>query len=218
GDGNRHAKETSQNAGVDGVTDHGIGTGGDQLVALLNGDGAAPVAAEVLARPDGEQKAADGDGSSQPEGPKANRPELEIKQGKRDASCREEDDRDQEDEDTQDARGSRLEALGGFGIGGLDLPVEKKENPDRGKEPFVEPEHSGPPALKVFTQVKRGEVPGHATFRRPISPTCEDLSSDLRQHHPIRIAHVLVGSGRVVRHSYSAGPKRQDPIGSAPAG
>jgi hypothetical protein len=43
GDGNRHAKETGQNAGVDGVTDHGIGTGGDQLVALLNGDGAAPV-------------------------------------------------------------------------------------------------------------------------------------------------------------------------------
>ena len=43
GDGNRHAKETGQNAGVDGVTNHGIGTGSDQLVALLNGDGAAPV-------------------------------------------------------------------------------------------------------------------------------------------------------------------------------
>ena len=89
GDGNRHAKETGQNAGVDGVTDHGIGTGGDQLVALLNGDGAAPVSAEVLARPDSEEKASDGDGSSQPEGPKAKRPELEIKQGQRDASCRE---------------------------------------------------------------------------------------------------------------------------------
>ena len=38
GDGDRHAKETGQNTGVDGVTDHGIGTGGDQLVALLNGD------------------------------------------------------------------------------------------------------------------------------------------------------------------------------------
>lgn len=35
GDGNRHAKEIGQNAGVDGVTDHGIGTGGNQLVALL---------------------------------------------------------------------------------------------------------------------------------------------------------------------------------------
>ena len=40
---------------------------GDQLVALLNGDGAAAVAAEVLARPDGEEKAGDGDGGSQPE-------------------------------------------------------------------------------------------------------------------------------------------------------
>jgi hypothetical protein len=35
GDGNRHAKETGQTASVDGVTDHGRGTGGDQLVALL---------------------------------------------------------------------------------------------------------------------------------------------------------------------------------------
>jgi hypothetical protein len=35
GDGNRHAKETGQNAGVDGVAGHPIGTGGDQLVALL---------------------------------------------------------------------------------------------------------------------------------------------------------------------------------------
>jgi len=78
GDGNRHAKETGQNAGVDGVTDERIGTGRDQLVALLNGHGAAPVAAEMLARPDGEQKAGDGDGSSQREGPKANRPKLEI--------------------------------------------------------------------------------------------------------------------------------------------
>jgi len=126
GEGNRAAKEPGQNAGVDGVTDHGIGTGGDQLVALLNGDGAAPVSAEVRARPDGEQQAGDGDGSSQPKGPKANRLELEVKPGQRDASCREEDDRDQEDEGAQDARGSRLEALGGFAIDGFDLPVEKK--------------------------------------------------------------------------------------------
>src|SRR5271155_5562828 len=74
GGGNRHAKEAGENAGVDGVTDHGIGTGGNQLVALLNSDGAAPVAAEVHARPDGEEKAGDGDGSSHPEGPKASHP------------------------------------------------------------------------------------------------------------------------------------------------
>ena|ERR1017187_9109948 len=122
----------------------------------------------VLARPDGEQKAGDGDGSSQPEGQKASRPELEIKKGRRDASRREEDDRDQEDEDTQDARGSRLEAPGGFGIGGFDLPVEKKENPDHGKERFVEPEHSGPPGAEGVYAGERGELPGHATFRRPI--------------------------------------------------
>src|SRR5271170_4815068 len=95
GDGNRHAKETGQNAGVDGVTDYGIGTGGDQLVALLNGDGAAPVAAEVHARPDGEEKAGDGDGGSQPEGPITLRPELEVKPGQRDANWQEENDRDQ---------------------------------------------------------------------------------------------------------------------------
>src|SRR5271156_2772860 len=61
GEGNRGAKQPCQNAGVDGVTDYGIGTGGDQLVALLNSDGAAPVSAEVPARPDGKQKAGDGD-------------------------------------------------------------------------------------------------------------------------------------------------------------
>ena len=51
---NRGAKQPGQNAGVDGVTNHSIGTGGDQLVVLLNGDGAAPVSAKVHARPDGE--------------------------------------------------------------------------------------------------------------------------------------------------------------------
>jgi hypothetical protein len=54
-------KKPGQNASVDGVTDHCIGPGGDQLVTLLNRDGAAPVAAEVLSRPDGEEKAGDHD-------------------------------------------------------------------------------------------------------------------------------------------------------------
>ncbi len=45
GEGDRCAKEPGQNAGVDGVTDHCIGYGGDQFVFLLNRDGAAPVAA-----------------------------------------------------------------------------------------------------------------------------------------------------------------------------
>jgi hypothetical protein len=36
----------------------------------------------------------------------------------------------------------RLEALGDFGIGGLDLPIEKKGDPHHGKERFKEPEHS----------------------------------------------------------------------------
>src|SRR5271170_6310244 len=89
GEGNRRAKQPGQNAGVDGVTDHGIGTGGDQLVALLNGDGAAPVAAEVLAGPDSEEKAGDGEGGSQPEWPITGRPELDVKPGQRDARYRE---------------------------------------------------------------------------------------------------------------------------------
>jgi hypothetical protein len=71
--------------------------------------------------------------------------------------------RDQENEDAQDAGGSRLEALGGFGIGGFDLPVEKKENPGHRKERFIEPEHSGPP--KVLTQVREGKFQ-HATSVR----------------------------------------------------
>jgi len=38
----------------------------------------APVPAEVLARPNGEQKAGDGDGSTEPEGSKARGPELVV--------------------------------------------------------------------------------------------------------------------------------------------
>ena len=86
GQGDRGAKQPGQNAGVDGVTDHGIGPGGDQLVSLLDRDFAAPVAAQVLSRPDGEQKAGDHDGSSQPKGPKPARPGLKIEPAQRDAS------------------------------------------------------------------------------------------------------------------------------------
>src|SRR5215475_11780530 len=64
GESDRGSKEPGQNAGVDGVTDHCIGPGGDQLVALLNRDGAAPVAAQVLSPPAGEEKAGDYAGSS----------------------------------------------------------------------------------------------------------------------------------------------------------
>lgn len=160
---NRGAEESGQNAGINVMANHGIWAGSDQLVVLLNGHGAAPVPAEVYARPDCKQQACDGDGSSQPEGPKVNWPELEIKPVQRDASCREEDDRDQEDEGAQDARGSRLETLGGFGISGFDRPLEKKEDPDHGKEGFVKSEHSGPPGVVavlnlfvVFTRASHG--------------------------------------------------------------
>src|SRR6516164_4014036 len=121
GEGDRGTKEPGQNAGVDGVTDHCIGPGSDQLVALLNRDGAAPVAAEVLSRPDGEEKAGDHDGSSQPEGPKPSRPGLKIEPAQRDARCREQDDRDQESEGAQDARSNGLQTSRGFRIDGFGL-------------------------------------------------------------------------------------------------
>jgi hypothetical protein len=51
-------------------------------------------------------------------------------------------------------RGGGLEALVGFGIGGLDSPIENKSDPYHGKERFIEPERSGPPGvvgvLKLF--------------------------------------------------------------------
>ena len=72
------------------MTDRVIGAGGDQLVVLLDGDGAAAVSAEVHSRPDGKQKAGDGSGSTQPKGPKTNWPEREVKPVQRDARGREE--------------------------------------------------------------------------------------------------------------------------------
>lgn len=91
---------------------------------LLNADLAAPVAAEVLTRPDGEEKAADGDGGSHPEGPESSAPDRPVKPGQRDPGCREEDDRDEDGQDAQDARDGRFEAVGVLGIGGLDPPVD----------------------------------------------------------------------------------------------
>src|SRR5580704_7801789 len=155
---NRGAKKPGQNAGVDGVTDQAIGAGGNQLVALLNGHGAAPVAGEVLARPDGEEKADDGDSSSNPKGPNASRPELEVEPVQRDARCREEDDRDQQEEGPQDARGGRLDALDAFGLDCPDPPIEKKGDPHHGKERFIEPEHSGPPGFVSHSMIRIPQV------------------------------------------------------------
>ena len=46
----------------------------------------------------------------------------------------------------------------GFGVSGLELTIEKKGDPEHGKEKYVEPEHaSPPPALQVFKQVRHGE-------------------------------------------------------------
>lgn len=112
------------------MTDQGIGAGSSQLVALLDGYCVAPVAAKVPARPDGKQKAADRNSSSNPEGPQALRPELAIEPGQRDARYREQDDHDQESEGPHDWPCVRLEALGGFGICGLDPPIENKGDPE----------------------------------------------------------------------------------------
>src|SRR5215469_53874 len=150
---NPGAKKPGQNAGVNGVTDQSIGPGGDQLVALLNSDCAAPVAREVLARPNGEEKAHDGNSSSNPKWPEARPPELAVEPGQRDASCRKEDDHNQEDEGPHDAQGGRLAAPGGFAAGSLDSPIDKKADPYHGKERFIEPEHSGPPGAVVVYNV-----------------------------------------------------------------
>src|SRR5215831_16218587 len=78
-------------------------------------------------------------------GHKARRPELAVEPGQRDARYREQDDHDQEGEGPENGPCVRLEALGSFGICGLDTPIENKGYPHDGKERFIEPEHSGPP-------------------------------------------------------------------------
>jgi hypothetical protein len=156
GEGDRCTKNPGQNAGVNGVTDHCIGPGGDQLMALLNRDSVAPVSAQISSRPDGEKKAGDHDSSSKPEGPKPSRPRLKIEPAQRDASCHEQDDRDQGNEGAQDARGGRLDTLGRFRIAGFDLPVDKKGDPENGEKRFVEPEHTEPPDAEDVSSRDRG--------------------------------------------------------------
>ncbi|HEX4169461.1 MAG TPA: hypothetical protein VHZ55_28705 [Bryobacteraceae bacterium] len=82
----------------------------------------------------GEEKADDHDGSSQPEGPKPRRPGLKVQPAQRDASCREQDDGNQEGEGAQDARGDWLETPGGFRTDGFDGPVDEKGDPEDGKK------------------------------------------------------------------------------------
>ena len=150
GERNRGTEKPGQNAGVDGMTDEGIGTGGNQLVVLLNGYGVAPVAAEMLARPDGEEKAADGHSGSNYKGPEARRPELAVQPKQRDARYREKCDHDQESEGPQDGPSGRLEALGRFGICGLDPPIDNEGDPHHGKERFKEQSIQDLRALSLF--------------------------------------------------------------------
>src|SRR5215469_2274603 len=85
GESNRGTKKPGQNACVDGVTDESVRAGGNQLVVLLNGYRVAPVPAEVLARPDGEEKAADGHSGPNHKGRETRRPELAVQPRQRDA-------------------------------------------------------------------------------------------------------------------------------------
>ena len=158
-EGDCGAKEPGQKAGVDGVPDHRIGSGGDQFVTLLYSDGAAPVAAEVLSGPDGEGHASDHNASPHPKWPQPLRPELKIEPGQRDARCQKQDDRDQVCEGAQDARCGGLETLGSFRTDGFDLPIDEKGDPENGKERLVEPEHARPPGAENITQ------PGQRKFR-----------------------------------------------------
>ena len=55
--------------------------------------------------------------------------------------------------------------MGGFGIAGLDPPIDNKGGPHHGKERLKEPEHSGPPGVvvdsklfAVFTLAEQGGV------------------------------------------------------------
>src|SRR3984957_2561277 len=147
GERNRGTKKPGQNAAVDGVTDQSIGAGGNQLMVLLNGYRAAPVSAEKLARPDGEEKAGDGNSNSNPKGPDARRPELAVEPGQRDATGREEDDHDQEGEEPQDAGGGRSAALVVFGIGGLAPPLGGEGDPDGGEKKIKKTKKPKPPGV-----------------------------------------------------------------------
>ena len=60
-------------------------------------------------------------------------------------------------EGAQDARGDGLQTLGGSRIDGFDLPVDKKGDPENGKERFIKPEHAGPPGAEDVTQPGQGE-------------------------------------------------------------
>ena len=53
------SQDSEEQAGIDRVTDDRVGTTANKLVVLFDGDGAAPIAPQMRARPDGEGKPGD---------------------------------------------------------------------------------------------------------------------------------------------------------------
>src|SRR6201996_4799975 len=98
----------------------------------------------MFARPDGEEQPGGSDGSSQPEGPYGLGQQLPGEPRDRNIRPRHKDDGTEKDDSAHDSGQYGFETLGRLGAGSLDLPIEKKANPEHGEERFVEPEHRWP--------------------------------------------------------------------------
>ena len=121
------------------------------------------------------------------------RPGLKIQPAQRNASGREQDDRNHEREKAKETRGDGLKTLGGFSSDGFDPPVDEKGDPENGKEEFVEPEHARPPNTEDVMS------PGQEEFLRQPAIATNRLREVLTD---LTLGCCLFGGARCLRIAY----------------
>jgi hypothetical protein len=137
-------EESEEQSGVDGVADQGVGAGGDEFVVVFEGNGLAPVFAEIATRPDGEKKTCSADGGAQPEGPEARRKKALIQECGADVGKGEESGSGEEESQASPARGTGFKARCGFDVASHVTPIEDVGQPHGGKEAGIEDLHESP--------------------------------------------------------------------------
>ncbi len=124
--GERGANQRDDHAGIDGVAHEAVGTGADELVADLDGDGAGPVAAQRGASPEGEGEAECGDGDAEPAEPVAVGKDIA---GPEAAKMFGEEDEVECGPDGDGVGHARTETLALAGLLGLKGPEEPDDDP-----------------------------------------------------------------------------------------
>ena len=136
-DGDGGTKQRDENTRINWMTDAAIRTGANQLVTFFQGDGAAPVCAEVITRPDGNE---DSRGSEQRaerlhRGNVWNKANGEPGVAKAGIVTEQERNGQSQWNDIQQAMAEGFALLGAFAFESGEEPIESKDDPEAIDDP-----------------------------------------------------------------------------------